>query len=280
MVEASGLAPQLNAAMMAQAMRYATPATLPYVQRSAYLADALQSMREHGGDNLKTPLALGSNLLATALDQFASRGANADLAHRGQANQSAYEDGLQSLAQSLGAMGPGGGQMPSPGGGQSPAPGGPGPAPSAPMSAPQGAPPVPGPAMAAPAGPTSPAPGADPLLAHVVQHFTGEGYSPGAAAGLAGSFQAESNLNPTSLNPTEGAFGLANWTGPRRQALMQFAQAKGLDPNSVDAQLAFTDAELAGPESHARGLLLGAQTPQQGAAAASRCRRARSPVST
>lgn len=260
MADAAGLTPQLNSAIAAQAMRYATPATIPYVQRSAYLADALQHMQEHGADNLRTPWALGSNLLATALDRVASRHANADLIAKSQANQAGYEDTLLRLANSLGAVGQGGdapaSAAGSPAGGSSP-----------PAVASAGAV-SPGTSAGFSGGPTSPsAGGSDPVLAHVLDHFTSEGYSPAAAAGLAGNFQAESNLSPTSLNAKEGAFGVANWNGPRRQALQQFAQAHGGDPNNIDTQLAFTDAELAGPEGHARDLLMSARTPQQGAAA-------------
>ena len=151
---------------------------------------------------------------------------------------------------------------------------------SAPSPQPGGAPSAPNPKAAAePASAPIPAPasspaaagqgqGGDPLLAHVIQHFTSEGYSPAAAAGMAGNFAAESNLSPTSVNPKEGAFGIANWTGSRRAALQQFAQANGRNPADLDTQLAFADSELAGPERRARDLLMNAQTPAQGAAAA------------
>lgn len=43
---------------------------IPAVQRSQYLAAALQNLQSTGGQNLRTPMALGSNLLADALLQY------------------------------------------------------------------------------------------------------------------------------------------------------------------------------------------------------------------
>lgn len=63
-----------------QALAYGGIGAVPAVQRSALLADMLQQMREHGGDNLRTPTALGSNLLADALERIQLGHANKALA--------------------------------------------------------------------------------------------------------------------------------------------------------------------------------------------------------
>lgn len=73
------LAQALQAQIADRALQYATPATIPYVQRSAYLADALSNISKTGGQNVRTPGALGSNLLAEALLRFAGGKANAAL---------------------------------------------------------------------------------------------------------------------------------------------------------------------------------------------------------
>ena len=99
----------INAGIADNAMRYAPLSAIPFVQRSAYLADALQQLRQHGGDDLKTPGALGSNLLAEAIDQFASRRATAALLAKGQQDQSGYDAGLLGLANATGALGQPGG---------------------------------------------------------------------------------------------------------------------------------------------------------------------------
>lgn len=76
--------PSLNAQMLARHLQMATPLTMPYVEQSAYLADALQQMREHGGDNIRTPFALGANLLAEALTQSTKSRADKKLAQEEQ----------------------------------------------------------------------------------------------------------------------------------------------------------------------------------------------------
>src|SRR5580658_6226734 len=66
---------------------YGGMGTLPAVQRSQYLADALQSLRQTGGQNLRSPVALGSNLLAEALEQYFLSKNNAKLYGAVQAGQ-------------------------------------------------------------------------------------------------------------------------------------------------------------------------------------------------
>ncbi|MGA0603519.1 cell wall hydrolase [Caulobacter sp. KR2-114] len=80
---------EVNRELAARALQYATPATIPYVQHSQYLADALARMGEQGGQNIRTGGALASNLLAEALLQYGSRRANAQLLAREQADQAA-----------------------------------------------------------------------------------------------------------------------------------------------------------------------------------------------
>jgi hypothetical protein len=247
------------------ASRYGTPQTLPYIQHSAYLQQALQQERAQGGQNLKSPLALGSNLLAEAIDQFSARRAQQQLMQHTAADQATYDQNLQNLGAGIGAWGSGMGQPGGapPAGASGDAVAGGGGAASPPAAT---APASPAPGASSPTAP-APAPAGDPVLAHVVQHYTAEGYPPAAAAGLAGGFAQESGFNPNAVNKGEGAIGLGQWRGPRAAAFNQFAQANHLDPTSLDTQLAFSDHELNGPEGRARGLLMAATTPAQGAAA-------------
>lgn len=126
-------APSLSQALSAQladrALQFATPATIPYVQRSAYLADALQSM-QRGGGNIRTGGALASNLLAEALLQFSKGKADKALLGQQQKDQDSYANfataGLSDPTQPASPGGP-------------PAPGAPpaaAPAPMAPTAAP------------------------------------------------------------------------------------------------------------------------------------------------
>jgi hypothetical protein len=89
------------------------------------------------------------------------------------------------------------------------------------------------------------------------------------AEGVVMNFQDESGLNtgvqeqaPTS---GRGGFGLAQWTGPRRVALEQYAQARGKPIDDPNVQLDFFMQENAGPEAAAWKQVLAA--PDRNAAA-------------
>ena len=66
-------------------MSYATPAMIPLLRRSQYLADALEAIGRSTQQGIRTPQALGTNLLADALLQY-GRNRN-DQAILGQAGQ-------------------------------------------------------------------------------------------------------------------------------------------------------------------------------------------------
>ena len=70
------------------------------------------------------------------------------------------------------------------------------------------------------------------------------------AAGLVGNlgyesagFKALQEGRPIS---GAGGFGYAQWTGPRRRKFMQYAQQRGLDPKSHEANVGFLKHELTG----------------------------------
>ena len=90
----------------------------------------------------------------------------------------------------------------------------------------------------------------------IVSFFTGKGYEPHQAAGIAGNLMQESSLNPTAKNPTSGAFGFAQWLGPRKKAFMDFAMKAKKDITDPLAQLEFIDHELNTTESKAKDKLL------------------------
>lgn len=90
----------------------------------------------------------------------------------------------------------------------------------------------------------------------VVSFFTGKGYEPHQAAGIAGNLMQESTLNPTAKNPKSGAFGFAQWLGPRKKAFMDFAMKAKKDITDPLAQLEFIDLELNTTERKAKDRLL------------------------
>jgi hypothetical protein len=91
------------------------------------------------------------------------------------------------------------------------------------------------------------------------------------ARGVVMNFQDESGLNtgiqeqaPTS---GRGGFGLAQWTGPRRVALEQFAQSQGKSIDDPDLQLDYFMSENSGPEAAAWQQVMAAPTAQDAAVA-------------
>lgn len=92
------------------------------------------------------------------------------------------------------------------------------------------------------------------------------------ADGFVLNMQDESGLNPgiNEIAPTvpgsRGGFGLAQWTGPRREGLEQFAAQQGRAIDDANLQLDYLMAELGGPESKAAQAIM--STKDAGSAAA------------
>ena len=92
-----------------------------------------------------------------------------------------------------------------------------------------------------------------------------------AAYGLAGNFAVESGFDP-GINEaapvvpgSRGGFGLAQWTGPRRRQLENFAASQGRDVSDPEAQLDFLMWELGNTERAAGQAIMAAQTPEDAA---------------
>lgn len=83
----------------------------------------------------------------------------------------------------------------------------------------------------------------------VRQFWEAKGYSPEAAAALAGNFGWESGFNPNARNKGDGrdgsdSIGLGQWNGPRAAALQKFAAERGANPADARTQLEFAAWEL------------------------------------
>ena len=88
-----------------------------------------------------------------------------------------------------------------------------------------------------------------PFMKRAYAYFTSQGYSPLAAATMAGHGQWESSGSSTIQDPRgEGSLGLYQWRLDRRTGLTDFAKARGLDPLNETTQLAFADWELSNTE--------------------------------
>jgi len=66
------------------------------------------------------------------------------------------------------------------------------------------------------------------------------------AAGVMGNMEQESNFNPKAVNPTSGAYGIAQWYAGRKTALQNFAQEKGKSISNLGVQLEYLKKELEG----------------------------------
>lgn len=80
--------------------------------------------------------------------------------------------------------------------------------------------------------------------ASVISNFlANKGLSAAGIAGVLGTWQAESGLNPSITNSI-GAHGLAQWLGSRRTALQGLASRMGSNENDITVQLNFFWQEL------------------------------------
>lgn len=107
----------------------------------------------------------------------------------------------------------------------------------------------------------------------VAARLINNGLTPNAAAGIASNLNAESRFRTDARNPGDGrdgsdSIGLAQWNGPRAQALQQFAAAQGKDWRDRNVQADFIAYELRTTEGRTGAALDNAQTPQQAAATA------------
>lgn len=77
----------------------------------------------------------------------------------------------------------------------------------------------------------------------VYDYMVSKGLSPAGAAGVVGNLLVESNVNPTAQNPS-GAYGIAQWMGNRKQALLASSADAAVDPGTLFAQEPFILQEL------------------------------------
>lgn len=98
--------------LISNAMTYGGTAMLPSILRAQRVSDALSNVLTHGGENLRSPVALGANLLATALLNSAANKGYGDLT--GQTGNAMEQYLNQETALARGGQGAGGGAPPAP----------------------------------------------------------------------------------------------------------------------------------------------------------------------
>ncbi len=87
-----------------------------------------------------------------------------------------------------------------------------------------------------------------PNAQYAMRYFMNKGLAPYQAAGLVGNLMRESGLNPSAVNPSSKAYGLAQWLGARKRKLFSMY---GSSP-SLHNQLDFVWWEL--NNTHKNGL--------------------------
>lgn len=91
--------------------------------------------------------------------------------------------------------------------------------------------------------------------ASVVSKLMGMGWTKEQAAGIAGSLQQESGINPGATNPQSGAYGIGQWLAPRRADFKAWS-GKDIYGSSLDEQLAFQQYEMTQGKERAAGTKL------------------------
>ncbi|EIF30969.1 hypothetical protein BCh11DRAFT_06481 [Burkholderia sp. Ch1-1] len=109
--------------------------------------------------------------------------------------------------------------------------------------------------------------GAEQQRARVaLDYFMKQGWSREQAAGIVGSLQQESGVDPTSRNKSSGAYGIGQWLGSRVADFKTWS-GHNLEGSSIEEQLAFMQYELTkGKEQAAGRQLRAARTAQEAAA--------------
>lgn len=80
---------------------------------------------------------------------------------------------------------------------------------------------------------------------YAYSYLVDRGFAPNAAAGIVGNLIQESGVDPRSNQVGGPGMGIAQWSeGERWQTLLNFAQARGRDPYSLDLQLDFMLHEM------------------------------------
>lgn len=111
-----------------------------------------------------------------------------------------------------------------------------------------------------------------PSAAIVARKLKQQGFTDAQVAGVLGNFQQESGFNSrvneggvVGAPAGRGGYGLAQWTGGRQGALINFAKQRKMDPGDAGLQADFLVHELIGPEKAAAASLRQAKSPEQAA---------------
>ncbi len=105
---------------------------------------------------------------------------------------------------------------------------------------------------------------ADKDLIDVVRKLMAVGWTQKQAAGIAGSLQQESGLDPAAKNPDSGAYGIGQWLGSRVKDFERI-MGKKLQGSTLDDQLKFQQWEMTNTEKSAGDKIRATKTAEDAA---------------
>jgi len=111
--------------------------------------------------------------------------------------------------------------------------------------------------------------------AYAFQYYVKAGVPPQVAAGMVGSLMQEStnrktgDIDPGAVNPSSGAYGVAQFLGDRKAGYLAYAKSQGKDPGDLTTQLDYTMIEANKGEGGAWTKLWNAKDPGEAAVIAS-----------
>lgn len=90
---------------------------------------------------------------------------------------------------------------------------------------------------------------------NIYHYLLSKGATPESACGILGVWQFESQLNPSAVNASSGATGIAQWLGPRLITLQSMAKAKGKKVTDLSVQMELFWKEMNDPYYKGQGSL-------------------------
>jgi len=110
-------------------------------------------------------------------------------------------------------------------------------------------------------------------VSNAIAYYHSKGYSKDVAIGICAVLYVESQLNPHAVNNSgtdkggvinpHGAYGIAQWNGPRQTALYNFARQKHLNYGDLNTQLQFVLEECTRSYPVVWGTITNARTTYQ-----------------
>lgn len=116
-----------------------------------------------------------------------------------------------------------------------------------------------------PKSPINLRPGQQPndAISEVYDFYKSKGMPHNAIVGLLANLQHESGMNPTIPGDNGNSLGLFQFNGPRKDALLNYAKERNINPNDRKTQMEYAWDEMNNAEKAAYQTAIGAKTPEE-----------------